>query len=181
MAAFVDLKPCSICGRPYLGEDPNFCSPDCRTVEMLVRENLKASFDHNPTGDPRTFFYDAPMASLVDQYLVFSLKRIHAKDVRQQQELDFHMARLRRCIETKVCVRNPLQAERAALWTLTKALMVVHAKGWFLQTMIHNKAVAEPECHALAYQLVQLGDRRHSILQQIDLLVAGRTTAWRYY
>lgn len=175
------LKPCQLCGREYLGEDARMCGPDCRQTETLFMENLGRAFSAPPGDDRRIFFYDASFGTLVDRWTVLLLQRLKTRDIELQKELDFHMHRIRRCLETKTVDRALAPNERELVLRISNRLLAINGRGWHLRSLAKNaRADAASRANA-ALSFLELMDARAVEVRQLDLLMTGRTHAWKVY
>lgn len=179
---------CLNCGQDYLvGEKDGydtakFCSVKCYTVRDLFEANLLAPITTLPSGDPRTFFYDAPLGSLSDKWTVLCLRRVHSADIGNQQELDFQMFRIKKAIHTKLAVRAPIDEERKFVMDLCKQLLFINALGWRIRSMTMNERLPEEQRRVHAYDLIKrILPERDAIIRQLDLFGSGKTHAWKFY
>lgn len=177
----INTKPCSLCGREYSGAHESLCSPECIQAQDLFESNLTGTVQSAKPGDPRTFFYDCSFGFLVDRWTVLCLKRLRAKGVEVQKEIDFHMHRIRKTIETKISTRCPLPEERNLILRLSRELLQINAKGWQLSTLAHNVRLGVAVRSEAALHLTDLDEPRASKIRQLDLLVTGRTHAFKFY
>jgi hypothetical protein len=175
------MKPCGVCGREYMGDDAEVCGDECRQALMLFQDNLGKAFATPPSDDRRIFFYDASFGFLVDRWTILLLQRLKTKDIELQKEIDFHMHRIRRCIETKIADRNMAPHERDLISKVSQKILALNGRGWQLRSLAKNKRIDNEARSAAAMQYVDLGDERAREIRQLDLLVNGRTHAWKTY
>jgi hypothetical protein len=177
----VKTHPCSVCGREYMGEDPKLCGAECKQTEELYIGNLGRSFATPSGGDPRIFFYDASFGFLVDRWTVLLLQRMKCQDIEMQKEIDFHMHRIRRCLETKVATRQLSQIEREIITRVGRRILSMNSKAWHLRSLAKNSRLDAPTRAQMALEFIELMDKRALEIRQLDLLVTGRTHSWKYY
>jgi hypothetical protein len=177
----ISTHPCALCAREYYGLHPTLCSLDCQQAQELFSANLGATVQSARSNDPRIFFYDAGFGMLADHWTILCLKRLRTRMVDLQKEIDFHMHRIRKTLETKISTRQPMPSEKILIVRLMQDLLALNSRGWHLNILAHKKTLDEAIRAGSALALVLLSDERAAKIRQLDLLMTGRTHAWKFY
>jgi hypothetical protein len=171
------MKACEICKAEFesIDEAQDLCSLTCRQIRECLNEGKRLLEETSPSADPRIFYFPMTFGVLCDLYTVMSIKRANTRSIKNQQEMDYRIGRLKKNITTVLGQLFHDKAHRANMALLLSRLFKLHATGWSLRDQALNRRydLATQERAALEY--LRLNEERIGLVQQLDILQSGRT------
>jgi hypothetical protein len=171
------MKTCSICKAEFEGLDPaqDYCSLICRQVKECMDDGSRMIEGTAPSEDSRIFYFPMTFGTLCDLYTVMSIKRANTRSIKHQQEMDYRLGRVKKNITTLLGQLFQDPTHRANMVLVLKKLFRLHATGWALKDRGMNRRYDKATQQEAALEYLQLSEERIGLIQQLDILHAGRT------
>lgn len=169
------LQVCQVCGQS-VATSAMACSSECELGVRSIEDLSSRLKDHKPDDDKRVFFFDMGFGELADRYTVYLLRRLHQKNLREQQETDRILARLDRAIITKYNRTNFDKHTRSDIAGLIDRLHRTNAEMWRLRTRYFDTRIPPIERQEAAMGYFNISGHRDNARRQLDFIVDGRST-----
>lgn len=161
------LSFCIICYTQTIDSKDGICSKKCRDAEKSILEFTDEILDHQNTEDSRVYFYDIGLGSLIDMYVIHTIK-FYEENTFSKAETKYYLSKLYESIMTKI--------NRSARNSYMKIFINQKMKELF---MINYRMWKMRELRDIKY--FDLCDQRDVIKNEIDMTVEGRSRINRVY
>jgi len=175
------MKNCEICKAEFesIDELQVTCSTECRQSNELLAEGKRLMTGTVPSSDSRIFFYPLSFGALCDLYSVMSLRRANTRSIRNQQETDYKIGRIKKNIVDLLEQLFHEKKNRDSMASLLEALFKLNAEIWALKDNALNKRYDDETRKDAALRVLEKIEERTSLIQQLDILHGGRTYTYR--
>jgi hypothetical protein len=175
------MSNCVMCESEFesLDEKQATCSTECRQSNEMMIEGSRILESTMPSEDSRIFFYPMSFGTLCDLYSVMSIRRANTRSIRNQQEMDYKITRVKKNIVDLLEQLFHETTQRSNMAVLLEKLFKVNAEGWTLKDVAMNKRYDEETRADAALRAIEKIEERTALIQQLDILHAGRTHTYR--
>lgn len=177
------MNKCVICADDFENMDVKvvICSRECSYAFQLLEAGEQLLTGTRPTEDTRIFFFPQSFGKLCDIYCVLSLRRAHTRSIGAQQEVDYRISKMRKSLTTLLGQLFFDEKQREKMRIVLTDLFQTNAKIWAAKDRARNvKYDVEVRKEAL-WDTLQESDKRHGLIQQLDILHSGKTHTYKVY
>ena len=175
------MNECAICDRIYENDDKKVqtCSKACDDGLELMESGLDLAWKTMPDEDPRIFFYRLSFGRIIDEWSLLCLKRANTRSIRNQQEVDYSIFQIRRCIETNLKQIIREEKQRKSLMALMQDLFELNGLIWRYRDLAEDRNLPILDQKNCLFRTIPLLHDRDKIIRSIDTLVSSKTTHFR--
>jgi hypothetical protein len=177
------MNNCVICDSKFsnINLEIEYCSNPCQVAEEMLSDLSQVIEATKPSEDPRIFFFPLSFGRLVDEFVILSLKRSYTKSIKRQQELDYMLFKCKKSIQTTLGQIFHDDKFREGMTKAAKQLFQINAMMWNRNDLARDKSIPENIRKERYWDLIELGDQRHKLIRQLDMMIQGKTTTFHIF
>jgi len=174
---------CVVCESKFDNVDSAvcICSSDCKAALEMHQETNTLIETTKPNPDPRIFFFPLTYGELTDKLIIYILRRAHCKRIKNQQELDYKIFKIRKSLTTHLCQLFHDEKHRNAIKELTNKLMKLNAKIFSIEERARDIRLNLDMREKIYFERTSLTDQRDDTIHQLEILVSSRGSHFKTY